>query len=478
MSVVQPKDLRSFVAEVQARAPESIRHVSRAVSPVRELAAIVKLAETRGNPVIVFHNVQGSKLPVICGVHASRERIALALEADVSRLVEEYSERASDELPPERAEHAPVKDVVLTGRDVDLSTLPIVTHARGDAGPYIGGGVGIARDPLSGALNTGIYRLMLKDRNKLICHVNRFHHLAEIIRRTQERGEPSEVVIAIGHHPAFQIGSQTKIPIHKDSIAHVGALLREPVLLAPAETVQLPVPAHAEIVLECVVRAGETEPDGPYGEFTYYYGADQSAYVLDVVAMTHRRDALYLDIHNVHTEHRTLWIFPVREANLLRKLRDVLPRTLGVHIPDSGAGMHAYVSIEKLREGDGKNAIVTALAADHIIKHVVVVDKDIDPHDERQVLWALATRFQADRDLVVVTGSQCTALDPSSYSLLDRHASTGLTTKMGLDATKWVEVPFAERADTIDPEYASLDVEAYFSGSAPAKWLATSPTLP
>jgi 2,5-furandicarboxylate decarboxylase 1 len=462
------KDLRAFLARLAEDAPESIVHVRRSVSPDRELAAVVKRLERRGNPVVVFHDVEGSDLPVICGVHATRERVATALELDADDVVEGFLALSPKAIPPAWVETGPVKDVVTTGADVDLGTLPIVAHAAGDAGKYVGAGVGLARGPDGEAVNAGIYRLMLVDSQTLTCHVNRFHHLAEIIRRAEEAQTTVELAVVVGHHPAVQLGSQMKNTIASDSLALMGGLLREPLAVTRAETIDVPVPAAAELVLECEIRPGEHAPDGPYGEFTYYYGSDQAANVVHVKAITRRRDALFMDLHNVHSEHRNLWICPMREANLLAKLREILPRTRRVHIPDSGAGLHAYVSIDKLREGDGKNAIITALAADHILKHVVVVDADVDPLDEAEVLWAVATRFQGDRDLLVLPGSHCTSLDPSSYSLTDRHRSTGMTTKMGFDATMPVEVSFAKRADTLEGEHRDLEPSQYIDAGDPA----------
>lgn len=465
MSNDKLKDLRSFLEQLRQESPESVVNVRREVNPNRELSAVVKLLEKRGNPVVVFHRVAGSMLPVICGVHSTRERIALALETSADRVVEDFLRLDPQAIPPISVADAPVKEVIKTGDEVDLRELPIVTHASKDAGPYIGIGVGVARDPESGSTNVGIYRLMLTGPQTLTCHINRFHHLAEIIRRADETGKTVDFAVVIGHHPAVQLGSQMKNALSADSYSLIGGLLRQPLALARAETIDLEIPAYAEIVLECEIRPGEFAADGPYGEFTYYYGSDKAANVVHVKAITRRRNPLYMDIHNVHSEHRSLWICPMREANVLAKVREILPRARAVHIPDSGAGLHAYVSIEKIREGDGKNAIFAALAADHILKHVVVVDADVDPFDEAEVLWAIATRFQGDRDLFVLPGSHCTALDPSSYSLTDRHATTGLTTKLGLDATTPVEVAFAERADTLSEDYRLLDVEDYIDNA-------------
>ena len=465
MSQHSPKDLPSFLHQLRSAAPQDLVTVKKEVDPRLELAAVVKKLELEGRyPVILFEKVKGSRFPVVAGVHATRERLALALDSTASRIAEDYLKRRTALVPPVRVESGPAQQVVRTGDQVDLGALPIVTHCEGDAGPYIGAGVVVAKDPTSDVVNLGIYRMMLKGRNRLSLHINRFHHLAELIRRAEARGEGLECAVVIGHHPAFQIASQTRLPITVDSYHEAGALFGGPLPVVAARTVSLDVPAHAEIVLEGKVLPGVLEPEGPFGEFTYYYGSDAEANVVEVSAITHKAEALYLDLHNVHAEHRVLWICPVREANILSKVRDLLPNTRAVSIPSSGAGLHVYVSIMKLREGDGKNALMAAFGADHYAKLVVVVDEDVDVFDEKQVLWAIATRFQADRDLYILPGSHCTVLDPSSYSLTDRFTRTGMTTKWGLDATKTLEVPFPERADGLPREFRDIDLRDYLGG--------------
>jgi 2,5-furandicarboxylate decarboxylase 1 len=204
-----------------------------------------------------------------------------------------------------------------------------------------------------------------------------------------------------------------------------------------------------------------SEPEGPFGEFSYYYGADSRAKVCEVTAITHRADAIFVDIHPTHTEHRCLWLFPGREARLLARLREVVPDVRAVHIPLDGAGMFAFVSLEKRHNGDPTRVLLAALSTDVFLKHVVVVDPDIDIHDVRQVLWALALRFRADRDLVVVRNARGYVEDPSTYGLDERDERGGLVTKAGYDATIPLGGAWPERADLVPPAYADIDPFAY-----------------
>jgi 2,5-furandicarboxylate decarboxylase 1 len=462
------KDLRSFLQDVEQ--VESIVDVVREVSYDRELPAVVKLLESRGNPMVYFHNVAGADMPVISGVHGTRERIALALGSPVDRTVDDYVDRLSAGVSPQAATSAPVKDVKLTGADVDLGRLPIPIHAAKDRGRFVTAGVGIAQDDENGNTNTGIYRMLLLDRNHLT--VGSAGHLREIIEEAHAAGRKVEFVVVIGHHPAFQVSSQAKIPRTQDSLEIAGALLREPLAVEAAETVDLPVPAGAEIVLEGRFVPGRIEPDGPFGESPQYYESGD-AYVLEVSAVTHRRDAVFMDINNVHQEHRCLSTFPAREGQLLAGLRAVYPHTRAVLMPLSTAAMHAYISIDPTRDGQAKQVLMVALGSNPRLKHAVVVDTDVDIFDHEHVLWALTTRFQGDRDLIVLPNVGGTSMDPSSYTLTDRFVGGELRTQVGFDATKPVGVPFPERADIVGSPYNAIDLDDYVVSAedpAPAPW--------
>ena len=199
-----------------------------------------------------------------------------------------------------------------------------------------------------------------------------------------------EFAAAVGHHPAFQVSSQAKIPRTVDSLEIAGAMLQEPLDVVGGETVDMPVPAAAEIVLEGRFQPHVTNPDGPFGESPRYYESGWG-YVLNVTAITHRRDAIYLDINNVHGEHTCLSCFPAREAQLLGLLRSAYPYVRAVRIPTRTAGMHAHISVDPRRDGEAKQILMMALGAIPRLKHAVAVNTDVDISDDEGVLWALAT---------------------------------------------------------------------------------------
>jgi 2,5-furandicarboxylate decarboxylase 1 len=454
-----PKDLRSFLREVAEA--EGITRISREVSPIHELSAVVKKLELeRGNPLAFFEHVAGSDIPVAVSVQGTSERIALALGQPVDRCVEWFIERLQSPIPPERVDSGPVHDVTYLRDEVDLSVLPLGVHAAEDGGKYFTSGCVLVRDPVTGHTNTGVYRMMVKDRNRITITTGLPHDLAKVILHGQEHNIPVEFAIVVGHHPALLIGSQAKNPMTLDALALSGALMGEPMQVTPAQTVNIDVPAYAEIVVEGRILPGEREQEGPFGEFTYYYGSS-NGYVAEITAITHREDAIFVDLHPTHNEHRCLWIFPGREARLLTRLREVLPSVKAVHIPFHGAGMSAYIAIDKTHDGDGRRALMITLSSDNYLKHAVVVDSDVDIFDATHVLWALNLRFQGDQDLMVLPNSQGISVDPSSYSLSNRYKPGGLTTKVGFDATMPIEVGFPIRADLIPEPYTNLDLEDY-----------------
>lgn len=453
-------DLRGFLEILQVRGEPMVRF-TREVSKEHELSAVVKLLEKHGDPVVRFERVAGSEMPVIVGVHGSRSRIAAALGCAVEDAVNEFMRRVAKPIPPVKVESGPVKDIRFTGADVDLARLPIPTHAEHDAGAFITAGVGLACARHTGAVNAGIYRMMVKARDKLT--VTNYSDLRTLAAQAEAAGEPLEFVVSIGHHPALQIASQAKLPLDVDTLAVAGALLGTPLEVTPGETVAAMVPARAEIVLEGYLIPGARELDGAFGESPRYYQADEG-FLFQVTAMTHRRDALFLDINNVHGEHTTLSVFPSREAQLLQAMRSVLPRVQAVSIPHRSAAMCAYISIDQQYDGEAKQAILFALGSFPRLKQVIIVDADINVADHEEVLWATITRCQWDRDLVIVPYTRGTSMDPSSYTLVDRYPSrelydpAGLTTQVGIDATTPVDAPFPPRADTIPSRFACMNL--------------------
>jgi 2,5-furandicarboxylate decarboxylase 1 len=420
------QDLGSFLDLLKRTRPADVQVVTRPVDPAYEITALVAKLEKEGRrrPVLLFENVKGTSFPVLTNLHASRSRLAAAINAAPDRMLPTYLRAMERPLPPRVIARGPVKDVVRRGAEVDLGLLPQIVHHDRDAGPYVTAAISFARDPASETWNCAYNRLMIQGRDRSSIHLTLGKHLWEFYKIAEARGEPLPVAFAIGVHPAIALGALAIGSIDEDERAIMGALLGEPLELVKCETSDVLVPAHAELVLEGEILPAERTPEGPFGEFTGYSLGERPREIVRYTAMTHRRDAMFQDITVAHLDHMLLSTIPM-EANLYRAVRAMVPSVTAVRVP---APFTCYVSIEQRLIGQAKNAIMAVLGADLYMKRVVVVDHDVDVFDDRQVNWALATRCQPDRDVTIVTHARGSDLDPSTRE-------DGYTAKWGVDAT-------------------------------------------
>ncbi len=462
------KDLRSFLAELRQLGPSYFASVSKSVDPVFETCVIQqKLAAEGRFPVLRFEHVAGAAMPLASNLFGSYELLGLALGVDPggprSAILERYRARAAAPLPTRdvgRAD-APVKQRVLSGDAVDLGQLPITHHAEHDSGKYITAGCLVMRDPDSGVLNAGMYRHEVKARDRLGCMFNPTHHAGYIYRRCKELGKRMEVVLFIGHHPAALLGTLAQGPIDEDEFEVMGALMGEPLDVTAAETVELPVPASAEIVIEGYLDPAEETADGPFAEFTGFYGpAKDPVGLMHVTAITMRDDAIYHDLDPAHQEHNLANALTLESA-VFDSVRQLVPSVRAVYLPVSGAcRFTVYVAIRKRVPGEGKSAGLAAIAANPNIKIAIVVDDDIDIYNEQQVLWAIASHFEADTGLAVIPNAMGSHLNPSAYG--ENRAEPGpMNTKMVIDATRPATPGFPDRIRPPQEAWDRIRLEDY-----------------
>jgi UbiD family decarboxylase len=420
------QDLRSFLDLLKRTRPADFQIVSRPVDPAYEITALVAKLEKEGRrrPVLLFENVKGTSFPVLTNLHASRSRLAAAMNAAPEAMLPAYLRAMERPLAPRVVATGPVKEVVRRGGDVDLGTLPQIVHHDRDAGPYVTAAISFAKDPASGTWNCAYNRLMIQGRDRSSIHLTLGKHLWEFYKIAEARGEPLPVAFAIGVHPAIALGALAIGSIDEDERAIMGALLGEPLELVKCETSDVLVPAHAELVLEGEILPVGRVAEGPFGEFTGYSLGERQREIVRYTAITRRRDAMFQDITVAHLDHMLLSTIPM-EANLYRAVRAMVPSVKAVRVPGP---FTCYVSIEQRLVGQAKNAIMAVFGADLYMKRVVVVDHDVDVFDDRQVNWALATRCQPDRDITIVTNARGSDLDPSTRE-------DGYTAKWGVDAT-------------------------------------------
>lgn len=439
-------DLRSYLEQLAADPMGELLTVDQELNPRFEMSAVLYKLEQDGRfPAVLFRRSAGSRFPVVANIFSSYRRLGLAIGCtDQQQILHAYMQRERERVPTRtvsRAE-APVKEVVWTGDDVDLRKLPIVTHHEHDSGPYITAGVLVIRDPSSGAYNAGVFRHEVRGPRDVAAFLQPFSHSWDMLQRYGERGQPMPAAICVGHHPAVVMAAASRGPIGDSELEAAGGLLGEPLDMVAAETQPLEVPARAEFVLEGVIYPDRFVEDGPFGEYTGYYGSKQRVPLMELTAITMRQSPIYHDIFASHPDH---YVDPLStEAHVYRSVKQFVPSVVDVHRPRCGSLYHIYVSIKKRAEGQGKMAGMAALACHPNLKHAIVVDDDIDVRNEHEVLWAVATRFQADTGLTLSPYTTGATLDPTAYGE-DRAADGTMTTKMIIDATKPVSRPFAQR---------------------------------
>jgi len=310
-------------------------------------------------------------------------------------------------------------------------------------------------------LNAGVYRHEIKSRNSFACMFNPAHHAGYIYRRYKELGRPMQAALVLGHHPAVVMGALSRCAMESDELEIMGALLGESLEVVPAETVQLPVPASAEIVIEGTLDPANETSDGPFSEYTGFYGpAKDPVGLMQVSAVTMRKDAIYHDLDPSHREHNLSGALSF-EASVFESVKKLVPSVQAVYMPPSGGCVFtAYVQIKKRVPGEGKSAGLAAIAAEPNLKIAVVVDDDIDLYDEQQILWAIATQCEADRDLTLIPNAMGAHLNPSAYGE-QRHERGPMNTKMVIDATRPVTMPFAERIRPPKEAWDRIRLEDY-----------------
>lgn len=420
-------DLRSWLAYLAQRGKLAIAR--EGIALIDELAAVAKRLER--DSAVLFPHPDGHKIPVVANLFAGRDWVADSIGVTEDELLPRFLAAASKPLPTNEIATGPVQEVI--HEDVDLLLqLPVPKHNERDSGPYITAGLLIARNPKTGVQNVSIHRCQISGKNRIgVLLLPR--HAFSYYRLAEELGQALEIAIVIGAHPALLLASQAIAAIDEDEMAIAGALLGAPVDVVKCRTNSVRVPAYAEIVIEGRILQGVREPEGPFGEFPQYYGPRANREVIEVDAITHRTKPIFHTIVGGSFEHLILGGVP-REATLLQHLRRSFPNVLDVRLTRGGTcRYHLVIKVEKTNDGEPKNVMMCAFGAHYDIKQVIVVDKDVDISSSEEIEWAVATRFQADRDLMIVSGALGSKLDPTS--------DDGVSAKMGLDATAPVRAP-------------------------------------
>jgi 4-hydroxy-3-polyprenylbenzoate decarboxylase len=426
-------DLREFLDQLEKVG--ELHTVAAEVDPKHEIGAICKIFNERPNsPALLFENVKGSTIPVIGQLLASDRRVALALGLSHNKVFEETVRRASAPIAPRRVSAGPCQEVVMEGADVDITKLPLCTNNPRDGGPYITAGHVIIKDPEYGN-NLAIYRMMLVSKNEVTIRFTPGHDGHDFIRNAEKRGQKTfEVAVCIGVPPAVYVASQfePRAGIYELEIA--GGLSGEPVDVVQCRTIDLQVPALAELVLEGELQVPAiTGDEGPFGEFCGYTTAQvPNERIMTIKAVTHRRNPIYHNIWLGKPPHEHLYVDALTYAvAAYQELKPAYPALKKAYAPPWGVSIVLILQLEKrlMRPGIVNNILAASLyTRSGKWKHVIVVDEDINLEDPNEVLWALTTRFQPAMDMYVIPRSITSSLEPSARA-------DGLTSKLMLDLT-------------------------------------------
>ncbi len=461
-------DLRSTLARLKELDGQYIE-TNEEVNPEAELSGVYRYVgaggtvkrPTREGPAMMFNNVKGFHgTRVLIGLLASRKRVAAMLETEPEKLGKLLNEAVSTPITPVTVprEQAPAQEVVHPATDPGFDVrklVPAPTNTPEDAGPYITLGMVYGNDPETGESDVTIHRLCLQSKDEISMYiVPGARHLGAFYQKYEAMDKPMPVTVSIGVDPAIEIGScfePPTTPLGYDELGVAGAIRKQPVELVQALTVEQKGIANAEWIIEGellpnyrVVEDQNTNTGKAMPEFPGYTGGAQSAVpVIKVKAVTHRRDnPIMQTVIGPSEEHVSMVGIPT-EASIMQLVERAMPgKVINVYAHSSGGGKYiAVIQIKKAvpsDEGKQRQAALLAFSAFSELKHIILVDEDVDIFDTNDVLWAMTTRFEADKDIITIPAIRCHPLDPSQKREYTGYHDNGLACKTIFDCT----VPF------------------------------------
>ncbi len=404
-------------------------HVTKEVSTRYEVARI--LAERCDDSIVVFDRIAGFRNKIVANVCSSKRRLAQGMDVRESKLYDVFTSAAASPVQPRISSGY---DSEMKEQDPSLKNLPILTHFPRDPGPYLTSAIVSTRDP-EGAENISIHRMLVIDDKHLAIRIVP-RHLYRITQMAKKLGKKSlDVGVAIGVDPAVLLAASAPVPFGVSEYSVANAMMNGSLSLVQCSNADVNVPAGSEVVLEGQILLDRETDEGPFVDLTGTYDVVRKQPVIEIEKMFVRDNYIYQALLPGGAEHKTLMGFPY-ETRIWSALKTTIPGVKEVTLTPGGCGwLHAVISIQKQTEGDGKNALLAAFGAHPSLKHAVVVDEDIDVNNPSDIEWAIATRFRADKGLVVIDNVRGSSLDPSA------DQTTLVGAKMGLDATRSLSKP-------------------------------------
>jgi 2,5-furandicarboxylate decarboxylase 1 len=431
---------RSFLETLEKSG--ELTRINKAVSTEYEMAGVI---EALGEKPVLFENVKESSIPVAAGFLASKEIIARALNLKKEHLLHNLSSAIEHPLPPEVVEKGECQEIVEPV--VDLTNLPIMRYTEKDGGKYIASAVSIVRDPELGR-NMCFHRLMLISKNQFVARIVEDRGTDTALKKA---GGELNIAICIGNSTAVLLAAATSLPKGVDELGMANALERTE--LVKCKTIDLEVPRDCEIVLEGRITKEKTA-EGPFLDTTGTIDKIRQQPIIEIKCITHREKPIYQTLLPGRHEHQFLMGMP-KEPTIFNEVNKVC-ECRDVYITPGGCSwLHAVVQIKKQNPDDGKKAITAAFEGHKSLKHCVIVDDDINIYDSNDVEWAIATRFQADKNAVILPNQPGSSLDPSGDLTEGKKART---CKMGLEAT----IPSGKTDKSFVKErYRQVDLNSY-----------------
>jgi 2,5-furandicarboxylate decarboxylase 1 len=431
---------RSFLEQLDKSG--ELTRVKKEVSTEYEMAGVI---EALGEKPVFFEKPKESSIQVAAGLVSSKELISKALGIRKEQLLHKLASALDKPVPPTVVATGECQQVI--EKDVDLTKLPIMRYTEKDGGKYIASAVAIVKDPELGR-NMAFHRLMLIGKNKFVARIVEDRGTDTALKKA---GGELEAAFCIGNSTPVLLAAATSLPKGVDELGMANAI--EKTELVKCKTVDLEVPRNCEIVLEGRITREKTA-EGPFLDTTGTIDKIRQQPVIEIKCVTHRENPIYQTLLPGRNEHKFLMGMP-KEPTIFSEVNKVC-ECKDVYVTPGGCSwLHAVVKIKKKNADDGKNAIAAAFEGHKSLKHCVIVDEDIDIYDPHDVEWAIATRFQADKNAVIMPHQRGSSLDPSGDLTEGKKATT---CKMGLDAT----VPFGKTDKSFAKEhYRKVDLSRF-----------------
>ena len=485
------RDLRGFIKLLEEKG--QLRRIKTEVDPDLEIAEICNRMLQVGGPGLLFENVKGADFPVAVNLMGTVERICWAMNMNKPQELEDLGKKLAllqQPKPPKKISQAvdfgkvlfdvlkakpgnnffpPAQEVVIKDNDLDLNKIPMIRPYSKDAGKIITLGLVITKDCETLTPNVGVYRLQLQSKNTMTVHWLSVRGGARHLRKAAENGKKLEIAIALGVDPLIIMAAATPIPVDLSEWLFAGLYGGSGVALTRCKTLDLKVPADSEIVLEGTITPGEVLPDGPFGDHMGYYGGVEDSPLIRFHCMTHRKDPVYLTTFSGRPPKEEAMMAIALNRIYTPILRQQVPEIRDFFLPMEALSYKAaIISIDKAYPGQARRAALafwSALPQFTYTKFVIVVDKELNIRDPRQIVWAISSKVDPTRDVFILPDTPFDTLDFASEKI-------GLGGRMGIDATTkmypetnhdWGEVlesdpTTAQKVDQRWEEYGLADI--------------------